>query len=213
MKNWVALLVLFASLVCGAPQTMAQAPTPVVERITTHFGRTTRVSLFSSYVVVVAIHSESEDYVHHVGLSFDEYMFYLRALESAANEIGNEPVTSAVEARGSATKLTLHVGPDAPRIISYSPLASLKLPAARIDSIVDDLKNRALSALPGEYEIEHWEPVLGDCVKLRQGGEACVTAINDDGSIVLMQDETSVSHTVALENRSEVILSVIEASP
>ncbi len=213
MKNWVALLVLFASLVCGAPQTMAQAPTPVVERITTHFGRTTRVSLFSNYVVVVAIHSESEDYVHHVGLSFDEYMFYLRALESAANEIGNEPVTSAVEARGSATKLTLHVGPDAPRIISYSPLASLKLPAARIDSIVDDLKNRALSALPGEYEIEHWEPVLGDCVKLRQGGEACVTAINDDGSIVLMQDETSVSHTVALENRSEVILSVIEASP
>lgn len=192
---------------------MAQAPIPVVERVTTHFGRTTRVSLFSNHVVVVAVHSESEDYVHHVTLSFDEYMFYLRALESAASEIGNEPVTSAVEARGSATKLTLHVGPDAPRIISYSPLASLKLPAARVDSMVDDLKNRALSALPGEYEIEHWEPALGDCVKLRQGGEACVTAVNDDGSIVLMQDESSVSYTVAVENRAEVILAVIEASP
>lgn len=213
MKSLAGLLILFGSLVCGVPQTVAEAPTPVVERITTHFGRTTRVSLFSNHVVVVAVHSESEDYVHQATLSFDEYMFYLRALETAAREIGNEPVTSAVQARGSATKLTLHVGPDAPRIISYSPLASLKLPAARIDSMVDDLKNRALAALPGEYEIEHWEPDLDDCVKLRQGGEACVVAINDDGSIVLMQNESSVSYIVARENRAEVILAVIEASP
>ncbi len=171
-------LVFIVSMLVVILTTEAQVPTPVVERISNHFGRTTRVTLFSNHVVVVTVRSETDDFVHKATLGFSEYMVYLQEMERAAHEIGNEPVTSAVEARGSATKLTLHVGPDAPRIISYSPLASLKLPAARIDSIVDDLKNRALSALPGEYEIEHWEPVLGDCVKRLEDGLECTLPIH-----------------------------------
>jgi len=213
MRTLKGLFLLLATLLTTVPPAMTQAPTPVVERIETHFDRTTRVSLFSNRVVVVAVRSESEDFVHRATLSFDEYMFYLQALERAAREIGNEPVTSDVEARDSATKLTLHVGPRAPRVLTYSPLASLKMAAARIDSIVDDLENRALSALPGQYEIEQWDPAIGDCVKLRQGGEACVTAIDDNGTIVMVQEESSVSITVDRGNRAEVILEIVEPSP
>lgn len=192
----------------------AQAPTPVVERITHQFGRTTRVSLFSNHVVVVSVHSETEDFVHQATLEYNEHMIYLKSLESAAAEIGKEPVTSDVESRDSSTVLILHVGPDAPRIIKYSPLASLNLPTGRIASMMDDISNRALSALPGEFEINQWRPVVGDRVELRQGGEAFVVAVNeDDGTIVLRQPESSVSSTVAMANRAEVISRIIEPAP
>jgi len=213
MKIRTGLILMLAAMLAPIPQVIAQAPTPVVERITDHFGRITRVSLFSNHVVIVAVHTESEDFVHQATLSFDEYMVYLQALVGAAAEIGNKPVTSDVESRDSTTRLILHVGPHAPRIIEFSPLASLKMAAARIDSIVDDIENRALSALPGEYEIEQWEPVIGDCVRLRQGGEACVTAIGDDGAIMLVQVDSSVSFTVAMEDRAVVILAIIEPPP
>jgi len=206
-------LLFAASLLLVLPTAQAQAPTPVVERITTQFGRTTRVTLFSNHVVVVAVRSESEDFVHQATLDYDEHMVYVQAMEAAAREIGNEPVTSDVESRDSTTELILHVGPDAPRILNYSPLASLRLPAGRIASMMDDLQTRALSALPGEFEIKQWQPVVGDRVELRQGGEAFVTAVDDDGTIVLMQRESSVSSTVAMENRAEVILKIGERTP
>jgi len=206
-------LLLGASLLVVLLTAQAQAPTPVVERISTQFGRTTRVTLFSNHVVVVAVRSESENFVHQATLAYDEYMVYLQEMERSAREIGNEPVTSDVESRDSSTELILNVGPDAPRIIRYSPLASLNLPAGRIASMMDDIQNRALSALPGEFEIKQWQPVVGDRVELRQGGEAFVTVVDDDGAIVLMQPESSVFSTVAMENRAEVILKILERKP
>jgi hypothetical protein len=202
-----------ASLAVAILSATAQTPTPVVERITDHFGRTTRVSLFSNHVVIVAIRSDTEDFIHQATLSFDEYMVYLQALEQCARELGNEPVTSDVQSRDSTTELILHVGPDAPRIIKYSPLASLKLPAGKIASMMDDIQIRALAALPGELEIKQWAPEIGDCVELRRGGEACVTAVGDEGTIVLTQKDSSVSFTIAEENRVEVVLRVIEPEP
>lgn len=207
--GFVFVTLLFVAI----PATQAQAPTPVVERISSQFGRTTRVTLFSNHVVVVAVRSETEDFVHQATLAFDEYMVYLQAMERAAGEVGNEPVASDVESRDAFTELTLHLGPDAPRTVRYSPLASLNLPTAKIASMIDDIQNRALSALPGEFEIKQWQPVVGDCVELRQGGEAFVAAVHDDGTIVLMQPESSVSSIVAMENRSEVILKVLERAP
>jgi len=202
-----------ASLWIAILAATAQPPTPVVERITDHFGRTTRVSLFSNHVVIVAVHSDTEDYIHQATLSFDEYMVYLQALEQSAREIGNEPVNSDVESRESSTKLILHVGPNAPRTLKYSPLASLDLPMGRIVSMIDDIQNRALAALPGEFEIKQWKPAVGDCVELRQGGEACVTAVGDDGIIFLEKEDSPVSYTVAKENRVGFVLRVIEPSP
>jgi len=202
-----------ALLLAAALSATAQAPVPVVERINDHRGRVTRVTLFSNHVVIVSIRSETENFVHQATLNFDEYMVYLQALEKCANEIGREPITSDVESRDSRTRLILHIGPDRPRILAYSPLASLNLPAARIASIIDDIENRAMASLPGEFEIKQWEPALGERVELRQGGEAYVTAIGDDGTIVLSQLDSPVSYTVAKDNRVNVVLRVIEPGP
>lgn len=204
-------LVFIVSMIVVILTTEAQVPTPVVERITDHLGRTTRVTLFSNHVVVVAVRSETDDFVHKATLGFSEYMVYLQEMERAAHEIGNEPVTSDIESRDSSTVLILHVGPDAPRIIRYSPLASLDLSAAKITSMIDDIQNRALAALPGEFEINQWQPVVGDRVELRRGGESIVTAVDDDnGTIVLLEPNSSVSSTVAMENRAEIVFKVVE---
>lgn len=204
----IAALVLLTAI--GAA---AQAPVPVAERVSTHLGRTTRVSLFSNHVIVVSIRSDSEDFVHRTTLNLDEYMVYLQTLNRAIGEVGDTPVGSDVESRDSVTVLTVYLGPDAPRVFRYSPLSSLNLAVGKIASAMDDLETRALEALPGEYEIEQWQPHVGDCVELRQGGEACVTAVSEDGSIVLMRDDIVMTYTVAKENRAEVILKITEPAP
>ena len=79
--------------------------------------------------------------------------------------------------------------------------------------MVDDIENRAMAILPGEFEIKQWEPALGDRVELRQGGEAYVTAISKDGTIVLSQIDGPVSYTVPTDNRVNVVLKVIEPAP
>ncbi|MEX1311518.1 MAG: hypothetical protein AB1Z65_13925 [Candidatus Sulfomarinibacteraceae bacterium] len=208
-----AFVVIMAQVLLTAVGTAAQAPVPVAERVATHLGRTTRVSLFSNHVVVVSIRSESENYVHRATLELDEYMVYLQTLNRAIGEVGDTPVGSDVESRDSVTVLTVYLGPDAPRVFRYSPLSSLNLAVGKIASAMDDLENRALEALPGEYEIRQWQPEIGDCVELRQGGEACVTAISEDGSIVLMRDDIVMTYNVARENRAEVILKIIEPAP
>ena len=208
-----AFVVIMAQVLLTAVGAAAQAPVPVAERVATHLGRTTRVSLFSNHVVVVSIRSDSEDYVHRATLELDEYMVYLQTLNRAIGEVGDTPVGSDVESRDSVTVLTVYLGPDAPRVFRYSPLSSLNLAVGKIASAMDDLENRALEALPGEYEIRQWQPEIGDCVELRQGGEACVTAISEDGSIVLMRDDIVMTYNVARENRAEVILKIIEPAP
>ena len=208
----VRALILAAAILTTFEAT-AQAPTPVAERVSTHLGRTTRVSLFTNHVVVVSIRSDTEDYVHQATLDYGEYMVYLQALNLAAGDIDAEPVGSDIESRESKTVLIIHVGPDAPRVFHYSPLSSLSLPVSKIASMMDDLQTRALAALPGEFEIMQWQPEIGDCVELRQGGEACVMAISEDGAIVLQREDIVMTYTVAKVNRSEVILRIIEPSP
>jgi len=202
-----------AALVVTSLNVSAQAPTPVAERITTHLGRTTRVSLFSNHVVVVSIRSAAEHYTHRATLDYDEYMIYLQALKLAAETTSAEPVGSSVSSRDSVTVLTLYVGPDAPVVFRYSPLSTLNLSVAKMASVMDDLEDRALSALPGEYEIQHWQPEIGQCVELRQGGEACVSTIAEGGTIVLVREDIMMTYTVTKENRASVILKVIEPSP
>jgi hypothetical protein len=193
-----------------AAQVTAQAPLPVVERVVVHLGRTTRVTLFSNHVAVVTIRSDTDDFVRSATLTIDEYMVYLKALEHNAAEIGDDPVTSDVEAVGSTTTLTLHLGPEAPRTLVFSPLASLDLASGKIISIMDDIQLRVLSTMPGEDAIREWQPEVDDCVELRRGGSACVVAITQDGTVVLRDQATSVMTTVPPADRAEIILRVIE---
>lgn len=204
---------ILAALLMATIGVAAQTPVPVAERLTTHLGRATRVSLFSNHVVVVSINSDTEDFIHQTTLDFDEYMVYLQALNAAAAEIGAEPIGSHVESRESMTALVLHIGPDAPMLFRYSPLSSLSLPVSTISSVMDDLQNRAMAALPGEFEIKQWKPEIGDCVELRQGGRACVSVVSKDESIVLRREDIAMTYTVTKANRSEVILKIIEQTP
>lgn len=206
-------LIATAALLLISVGAAAQSPTPIAERISTHLGRTTRTTLFSNHVAVVSIQSDTEDYVNRVTLDFDEYMVYLQAILVAVEEIGAEPIGSDVESRESVTVLIVHVGPEAPRVFRYSPLSSLSLPVSKIASVMDDVQNRALDALPGEWELEKWTPAVGDCVELRQGGEACVQTVNEDGTIVLRRSDIAMTIGVPPDNRADVILKILEPNP
>ncbi|MCU0304339.1 MAG: hypothetical protein MUC56_09820 [Thermoanaerobaculales bacterium] len=195
-----------ASVVAGGLVAAAQAPTAVAERTSVYLGRTTRVSLYSNHVVVVSIRSETDDFVHRTTLDYDEYMVYLQALDRLAAEIGDQPVSSDVSSRDAESRLTLHIGPGAPRTFSYSPLAALDLALGKIAALMDDLETRALATPAGEHELRAWSPAIGECVGLRHGGEACVTAVSDDGTIELTVEETGLAITVPVESRVEVIL-------
>jgi hypothetical protein len=122
-------------------------------------------------------------------------------------------VSSDVSSGDDSTLLIIHVGESSPRRVEYSPLASLNLSAARIAAIADDIEARVLATLPGEDEIRRWQPVVGDCVELRLGGEACVVEVGDDGTVVLVERETSVEITVFPDTRVQVIADLLESAP
>lgn len=187
-----------------------QIPTPVAEKITTRLGTTTRVSLFSNRLVVVSVRSDTDNFVHRAEIEPDDYMVYLQTLESAAETISNDPVSSGVESEASTTTLNLHVGPDAPVSFTYSPLASLDLSLGRIASVMEDIRIQALEALPGEIELSHWEPKIGDCVELRTGGRACVILVKDDDTVILRREDIVITYTVTEDERADVILKLIE---
>jgi hypothetical protein len=198
-----------AAMLAGGAGALAQAPVPVAERSVTHLGRTTRISLFSNHVAVVTIRSDVDDFVHQATLRYDEYMVYLQALASLAPQIDEDAISSDVESVDSVTVLTLYVGPGGPRTITYSPLASLSLSAGKVASIMDDIQLRVLNTRPGEDELRRWRPEVGDRVELLSGAFAVVSATADDGTVVLVEDSTSVMVTVHPDNRAEVILRLV----
>jgi hypothetical protein len=200
-------------LVIAAGWALAQAPVPVAERLATHLGRTTRVSLFSNRVAVVSVTAEGEDFVQQALLSDGEYMVYLQALERLAGQLGGEPVSSQVESRDSSTRLTLYVGSQVPRTITYSPLAVLNLAAGKVAAIMDDIQTRVLETRPGEDAVRMWQPEVGDTVTLLHGGSAQVTEIAENGTIVLIEDKTGMIFTVAPEDRASVIREPVPPSP
>lgn len=201
----VAWLVLAA-----ASRLAAQAPLPIAERITTRLDRTTHVVLFSNHVAVVTITSGSESFSHRATLDPSEYMVYLQAIETGSRTIGDDPVTSTVSTGDDRTVLMIHVGSRTPKVLQYSPVASLNMSTATIASIMDDIQNRVLAALPNEDKVRRWQPQVGDCVELRRGGEACVTEVGDDGTIVLVDAETSVATAIPPDDRVRIIATVLE---
>ena len=203
MSRAAAALLLSWWLAAG--QAAAQAPVPVVERIATDMGRTTRVSLFSNRVAVVSVHSEHDNFIRQAVLAEDEYMVYLQALDRLAGEIDDEPVSSDVASRGSRTSLTLHVGPGAPRTLAYSPLAVLDLALGKVAAVMDDIQVRVLATRPGEDAVRQWQPEVGDVVTLIHGTAARVVEIVGDGTLLLTEEETGLMLSVAPEDRASVI--------
>jgi hypothetical protein len=203
--------VLLTILSVVAATASGQAPVPVVERTVTQGEVATRVSLFSNRVLVVTVRrGDEQDFMRRITLPENQYMVYLGTFLTAAEELDNQPVSSKVSTPQAEVVLSLHVGPDAPRLIRFSPMAVVKLPLARIQGALDDLQLQVLEASPSAEAMRTWEPAKGDRVELLNGTTATVVEVWDDGLLILEHDLTYVRESVPPDVRDQVILRVVE---
>jgi hypothetical protein len=191
-----------------------QAPVPVVERTTTHREVATRVSLFSNRVVVVTVRrNDKQDFIRRITLPDDQYMVYLGSFQAAAKELGRQPVSSQVDTSDAGVVLSLHVGPNAPRTIRFSPMSVVRLPLAKIQGALDDLQLQVFEASPSAEAMRVWKPRKGDRVELLNGTTATVVEVWKDGLLILEHDLTYVRESIPEGMRDQVILRVVERKP
>lgn len=192
----------------------AQAPVPVAERIVVNREVATRVTLFSNRAVIVTIRQGDEQtFFRRITLEPEDYLVYLETLNTEAGKISDDPTSSDVQAEASTVMLTLHVGPDAPRLFRFSPLAISSLPLSRVMGALDDLEATVVAASPSAQELTGWEPREGDRVQLFNNRFAEVVEILDDGLIVLEHEDTGIREYVPESARTEVILHLVEREP
>ena len=192
----------------------AQAPTPVAERVATHRDVATRVTLFSNQAVVVTMRDDDEQtFVRRITLSLEQYMIYLEVLEESAKELGEDPISSSVATSTASVEITLHVGPDAPRRIIFSPMSSVSLPLSRVMGALDDLEGQVFEASPSREELRTWEPQRWDRVQLFNGTFARVIEVWDDGTVVLEHEDTFIREIVSSDRLDQVVLHVVEREP
>lgn len=192
----------------------AQAPVPVVERIVTQGEVATRVSLFSNHVVAVTVRRDGiQDFMRTMTLPEDEYMVYLSTFQTAAEELDQRPVSSRVDTSQAEVVLSLHVGPDAPRLIRFSPMSAVKLPLSRIMGALDDIEFQTFETTASAEAMRTWDPQKGDRVEMMNGTIATVIDVWEDGLLILEHDGTFVRESISPGVRSQVILRVMEPSP
>jgi hypothetical protein len=206
MRRLVPVLVLFVATMASS-----QAPVPVAERIVTQRDQKTRVSIFSNRAVVVSVlKGEEQDFLRRITLEEDQYLVYVTALQTNAENLGKNPVSSDVGAADYSVQVTLHIGPDAPRLIRFPSMATVSLQLSRIMGIFDDLQQQVFDASPSAEEVRTWEPHKGDRVQLFNGRFAEVIEVWDDGMLVLEHEDTFVREVVAPDYRDQVILHVVD---
>ena len=198
-------------LAAAAATASGQAPVPVVERMMTDGDSSTRVSLFSNQIVVVTTrHGEFQDFMRYLTLPPDQYLVYLETFEKSARELDDRPVTSRVNTARAEVVLTLHVGPDAPREIRFSPMSAAKLPLARIMAALDDLQLQVMESSPSAEAMRIWQPRKGERVELLNGTFATVVEVWPEGLVMLEHEKTYVREAVPPDQRDKVILRVVE---
>ena len=202
---------LAAVLLMASATASGQAPVPIVERTVIQGEVATRVSLFSNRVLVVTVRrGDKQDFMRRITLPENQYMVYLGSFITAAEELDKQPVSSQVDTSQAEVVLSLYVGPDAPRLIRFSPMSIVKLPLARIQGALDDLQLQVLEASPSAEAMRIWEPAKGDRVELMNGITATVVEVWEEGLLILEHDLTYVRESVAPDVRDQVILRVLE---
>ena len=191
-----------------------EAPVAVVERIVIQGEVATRVSMFSNRVVVATVRRDGEqDFMRRITLPEEQYMVYLATFLTNAEELGQNPIDSAISTSQAEVFVSLHVGPDAPRSIRFSPMSVVSLPLARIQGALDDLQLQVFEASPSKEALRTWKPRKGDRVELMNGTSAVVVEVWDDGLLILEHDQTYVRESIAPGIRDQVILRVVEPAP
>lgn len=207
-RHIFAAAVLIAFMAAPA---VAQAPVPVAERIVTHGETTNRVSLFSNRAVVVTIsEGGSQGFLRRITLPEDQYIIYLSILQDAAEELGERPVSSDVSTSHDAVELTLHIGPEAPRVLRFSPMAIVSLPLSKIIGALNDLEEQVRNASPSAAALSTWDPRRGDRVELITGGFARVVEVLDEGVLILEHESTYLREVVPVDARDRVVLRVVD---
>ena len=192
----------------------AQAPVPVAERVVTGINLATRVTLFSNHVVVVSERRNGkQDFLRHITLPADQYLVYLVTFQKGAEELGEEPISSDISTSAASVQLTLHIGPEAPRLLRFSPMAVVSLPLSRIMGALDDLQRVVFEASPSSEEIRAWTPKRGDRVELMTGGFATVVEVWPEGLVVLEHDDTFIREMVPPDSLDLVILHIVDSKP
>jgi hypothetical protein len=204
-----SVLLMILSVVAAAAS--GQAPVPIVERTVIQEEVATRVSLFSNRVLVVTVRrGDEQDFMRRITLPETQYMVYLETFLTAAEELDKQPVSSQVDTSQAEVVLSLHVGPDGPRLIRFSPMSVVKLPLGRIQGALDDLQLQGLEASPSAEAMRTWEPAKGDRVELMNGTTATVIEVWKEGLLILEHDLTYVRESVPPDMRDQVILRVVE---
>ncbi len=204
----VIILLAFAATASG------QTPVPVIERTVTQGEVATRISLFSIRVVVVTVRRDGvQDFMRTITLPDDQYMVYLATFQANAEELDDRPISSRVDTSQAEVVLSLHVGPDAPRLIRFSPMSVVKLPLAKINGALDDIQFQVFEASPSAEAMRVWEPRKGDRVELLNGTFATVVEVWDDGLLILEHDQTYIRESISPGVRDQGILRVVEPSP
>ena len=206
--SFSAILLMASSLVSG------QAPVPVIERTVTQGEVATRLSLFSNRAVVVTMkRGNVQDFFRRITIPEDEYMVYLGTFQTAAEELDEQPVTSRVATSDAEVRISLHVGPETPRLIRFSPMSIVKLPLGRIQAALVDLQTQVLEASPSTEAMRMWNPKKGDRVELMNGTFATVIEVWEEGLIMLEHDQTYIREAVPPATRDQVILRVLDDEP
>jgi hypothetical protein len=189
----------------------AQAPDPIAERFVTYRDRTTRTTFFANRTVVVSIReNDRQGFVGRITLDEADFAVYVNIIMAGAKELGDNPISSKVDTAEANVTLILRIGPDAPRILRFSPMAVVSLPLSRILGALDDIEEQVLTASPSAEEVRSWVPKKGNRVQLFSGAHAVVVEVWEDGTIVLEHEDTFIREIVPVDVRDEVILHVSE---
>jgi hypothetical protein len=205
------------ALVLTAPTMIAvvfaseRAPTPIFERRLTVGDRSVRTSMFSNRVVVVSVRRKGELILFRkMTLDQEEFTAYFAAVQRDAEDLAKADDRPIIESMGGHGEITLHVGPEAPRRIEYSPVSVLDLATTRLVAAIDDLEARVIWGDPSSAELEGWTPSRGDRVEMRTGRRAEVIEVQRDGTIIVEHEDTWIHEVIPPDDRARVILRVLE---
>jgi hypothetical protein len=204
-------LALAAPMMTAVVSAAERAPTPIFERRLTVGDRIVRTSMFSNRVVVVSVRRAGEQVLFRkMELDQEEFTAYFAAIQRDAEDLAKMEDRPITESMGGHGEITLHIGPKAPRRISYSPVSVLDLATTRLVAAIDDLEARVIWGEPSSAELERWTPRRGDRVEMRTGRRAEVIDVQTDGTITVEHENTWIHEVIPPEHRAAVILRVLE---
>lgn len=211
----VAMIILAAAAATAAPAPSLdqRAPSPVVERLLTVSGRSTRVSLFDNRIAVVATRdSHGPPTIRRLRLSQTVYSAWREILEQAYAEV--EPqVKSTTRSRDSSCRVVLYVGRGAPRIIDVPPAGGVDLATGQVMDVLDAIEREVTSAPPWADQIRAWEPRIGDRIRLALGPLATVVELPGEDVVIVEHDSTHVREIIPAEARERVVVEILERGP